>query len=194
MRYAVLLFRGKLLTYFGKCEHCNTDHPFLLNTVFFYSYSYIFCTMHNVACLLKARIVKPEKEPSLSNGCVTRKNGVNVGSGVLCAVRADSYCSFYILWDILMEYSKAKLESNGDKLFRMANAEQSSLKRISVTWIIVLFIRSWIECCTIGLLLPYILNLINIRCVVRCTRACSALSDECEIPDKMSICYVGIAW
>jgi hypothetical protein len=44
---------------------------------------------YTVAYLLKARTVKPEKQPLLGNRCVTRKNGVNVGSGVLCAVRAE---------------------------------------------------------------------------------------------------------
>jgi hypothetical protein len=45
-----------------------------------------------VACLLKARIVKPaEKPPLINNGCVTLKNGVTVGSGVLYAVSADNY-------------------------------------------------------------------------------------------------------
>jgi hypothetical protein len=47
---------------------------------------------HNtVACVLKARIMAPEKQPLLGNGCVTRNSGVTVGSGVLYADRADSY-------------------------------------------------------------------------------------------------------
>jgi hypothetical protein len=47
--------------------------------------------MHDVACLLKARNMKPEKQPLLGNGCVTRNTGVTVGSGVFCAVCADTY-------------------------------------------------------------------------------------------------------
>jgi hypothetical protein len=42
-----------------------------------------------LAYLLKARTVEPEIQPFLSNGCLSRKNGVNVGSGVFCAVRAE---------------------------------------------------------------------------------------------------------
>jgi hypothetical protein len=34
--------------------------------------------------------VEPEKQPLLGNGCVTRNNGVTVGSGVLCAVHAGA--------------------------------------------------------------------------------------------------------
>jgi hypothetical protein len=37
-----------------------------------------------VTCLIKARMVKPEKQPLLGNGCVTSNNGVRVGSGFLC--------------------------------------------------------------------------------------------------------------
>jgi hypothetical protein len=33
--------------------------------------------------------MEPEKQPLLSNGCVTRNNGVNVGRGVFYAVRAE---------------------------------------------------------------------------------------------------------
>jgi hypothetical protein len=33
---------------------------------------------YNVAYLLKARIVEPEKQPLLANGCVTRNNEVTV--------------------------------------------------------------------------------------------------------------------
>jgi hypothetical protein len=40
-----------------------------------------------VAYLPQARTVDPEKQPLLGNGCVTRNNRVNVGSGVFCAVR-----------------------------------------------------------------------------------------------------------
>jgi hypothetical protein len=43
-----------------------------------------------VTCLLKPRIVKPEEQSLLGNGCVTRNNGVTVGSDMLYAVRADS--------------------------------------------------------------------------------------------------------
>jgi hypothetical protein len=42
-----------------------------------------------VVYLLKARSVEPEKQILLGNGSVTRKNGVSVGIGVFCAVRAD---------------------------------------------------------------------------------------------------------
>jgi hypothetical protein len=38
-----------------------------------------------VTYLLKARIVEPQKQPLLGNGCVTRDNGVSVVSGVFCA-------------------------------------------------------------------------------------------------------------
>jgi hypothetical protein len=40
--------------------------------------------------MLKARTVEPEKQPSLGIGCVTRNNGITVGSGVFCAVRAEA--------------------------------------------------------------------------------------------------------
>jgi hypothetical protein len=43
-----------------------------------------------MACLLRTRFVEPEKESLLGNGCVTRNNGVTVGSGVFYAVHADS--------------------------------------------------------------------------------------------------------
>jgi hypothetical protein len=47
---------------------------------------------HNiVACLLKAKIMEPGKQQLLGNGCVTLNSVVFVGSGVLYAVRADSY-------------------------------------------------------------------------------------------------------
>jgi hypothetical protein len=45
---------------------------------------------HTVAYLLKATTVEPEKQPLLGNGYVTRNDGVTVGSGVLCAVRAEA--------------------------------------------------------------------------------------------------------
>jgi hypothetical protein len=38
-----------------------------------------------VTYLLKARIVEPEKEPLLDNGCVTCNSGVIVGKGVFYA-------------------------------------------------------------------------------------------------------------
>jgi hypothetical protein len=40
-----------------------------------------------MAYLIKARTVKPEKQPLLGNGCVTHYNGVTVVRGVFCAVR-----------------------------------------------------------------------------------------------------------
>jgi hypothetical protein len=43
-----------------------------------------------MAYLLKARTMKPEKQPLLGNGCVTFNNGVTVGSGVFCVVHADT--------------------------------------------------------------------------------------------------------
>jgi hypothetical protein len=36
--------------------------------------------VHQTACLLKARIVEPEKKTLISNGCVTRNNRVAVFS------------------------------------------------------------------------------------------------------------------
>jgi hypothetical protein len=39
--------------------------------------------------LLKVRTVEPEKQLFLGNGCVTRNNGVTVGTGVFCAVRDE---------------------------------------------------------------------------------------------------------
>jgi hypothetical protein len=42
-----------------------------------------------VAYLLKARIVEPEKQPLLGNGCITPNNKVTVGSSVFCAVRVE---------------------------------------------------------------------------------------------------------
>jgi hypothetical protein len=46
--------------------------------------------MNIAAHLLKARSVKPEKQPLLGNGSVTSNNGVNVGSCVFCAVCAKA--------------------------------------------------------------------------------------------------------
>jgi hypothetical protein len=43
-----------------------------------------------VACLLRARNVEPEKQPLLSNGCVTCFNGVTVESAVFYMAHADS--------------------------------------------------------------------------------------------------------
>jgi hypothetical protein len=39
--------------------------------------------------MLKARTVKPEKQPLLSNGCATSNKEITVGCSVFCAVRAD---------------------------------------------------------------------------------------------------------
>jgi hypothetical protein len=44
-----------------------------------------------VTCLLKARIVQPEKQPLLDNNRVTHFNGVTVGSTASYMVHADSY-------------------------------------------------------------------------------------------------------
>jgi hypothetical protein len=38
---------------------------------------------------VQTRTVEPEKRPLLRNGCVIRNDGVSVGSGVSCAVRAQ---------------------------------------------------------------------------------------------------------
>jgi hypothetical protein len=46
--------------------------------------------LYNVAYLLKATTVEPDKQPLLGNGCVTRNNGITVGSGVFCAARAEA--------------------------------------------------------------------------------------------------------
>jgi hypothetical protein len=43
-----------------------------------------------VAYLLKAINVQPEKQQFLGNGCVTRNNGLTVGSGDFYAVRAKA--------------------------------------------------------------------------------------------------------
>jgi hypothetical protein len=40
-----------------------------------------------VVYLVKGRILKPQKQPLLGNACVTRNNGVTVGSGVFCVVQ-----------------------------------------------------------------------------------------------------------
>jgi hypothetical protein len=45
---------------------------------------------YNVAYLLKARTVEPEKQPLLGKGCVTCNNNVTDGSGVFCAFRAEA--------------------------------------------------------------------------------------------------------
>jgi hypothetical protein len=37
------------------------------------------------------KIVKPEKEPFLGNGCVARNDGVTVESSVFCAVRSEAH-------------------------------------------------------------------------------------------------------
>jgi hypothetical protein len=47
-------------------------------------------TKYIMAYLLKARNVEPAKQPLLGNGCVTRNNGVTVGIGIFCAVRAEA--------------------------------------------------------------------------------------------------------
>jgi hypothetical protein len=39
---------------------------------------------------VKARIMEPEKQSLLGNGCVTRNNVVTVGSGVFYDVLADA--------------------------------------------------------------------------------------------------------
>jgi hypothetical protein len=39
--------------------------------------------------LLIVRIIEPEKQPFLGNGCVTCNNGANVGSDVFCTVHAE---------------------------------------------------------------------------------------------------------
>jgi hypothetical protein len=44
-----------------------------------------------VACLLKARNVKTEKQPLLGNACIICNNEVTVGSSVSCAVHAELY-------------------------------------------------------------------------------------------------------
>jgi hypothetical protein len=44
----------------------------------------------SVVYLFKARTAEPEKQPLLCNGCVTRNNGVTVGSGVFCEVHAKA--------------------------------------------------------------------------------------------------------
>jgi hypothetical protein len=46
---------------------------------------------HNiVAYFLKARIVEPEKQPLLGNGCVTCNSGRTLESNVFCIVRAEA--------------------------------------------------------------------------------------------------------
>jgi hypothetical protein len=46
--------------------------------------------LYPAAYLLKARTVETEKPQLLVNGFVTRNNGVAVGNGVSCAVRAGA--------------------------------------------------------------------------------------------------------
>jgi hypothetical protein len=43
-----------------------------------------------VAFVLKARIVEPEKQPLLGDGCVTRNIGLTAGNGIFFAVRAKA--------------------------------------------------------------------------------------------------------
>jgi hypothetical protein len=45
----------------------------------------------NVARLLNARVVEPEKQPLLNNGYVKYNSLVTVESGVFYVVHADSY-------------------------------------------------------------------------------------------------------
>jgi hypothetical protein len=45
---------------------------------------------HRIAAFLPIpRTVEPEKQRPLGHGCVTRNNGVTVGSGVMRAVRSE---------------------------------------------------------------------------------------------------------
>jgi hypothetical protein len=44
---------------------------------------------HIVTYSLKEGNVEPGKQPLLSNGYITGNNGVSVGSGVCCAVKAE---------------------------------------------------------------------------------------------------------
>jgi hypothetical protein len=46
-------------------------------------------SQYTVAYLLKARTMEPEKQPLLYNDFVTPNNGVTVGSGVFCVIRAE---------------------------------------------------------------------------------------------------------
>jgi hypothetical protein len=47
-------------------------------------------SFHIVAYLLRATTVKPENQPLLNNGCITRNNAVTLGSGVSCDVFAET--------------------------------------------------------------------------------------------------------
>jgi hypothetical protein len=51
---------------------------------------YFYALKDAVEYMLKARTVEPEKQPFLSNSCVTHKNGVTVGSSVFCLVCAEA--------------------------------------------------------------------------------------------------------
>jgi hypothetical protein len=76
----LMLFGGTVTVY---CEN-HTKHT---NTVCVGKTQSPFST---VAYFLKARNVELEKRPLLGNSCVTRNNGVTVGSGVFCVVRAEA--------------------------------------------------------------------------------------------------------
>jgi hypothetical protein len=54
-----------------------------------YTYSYILVCIYIVEYLLKVRTVELDKQPLLGNGCVTRNNGVTVGSSFFCTLSAD---------------------------------------------------------------------------------------------------------
>jgi hypothetical protein len=53
-------------------------------------YVYTLVHIYIVAYLLKLRIVEPEKQPLLGEGCVTRNNRVTIESEVLCAVCVEA--------------------------------------------------------------------------------------------------------
>jgi hypothetical protein len=55
-----------------------------------------------VAYLLKARTVKPEKQPLLGNGCVISNNGVYVGSG-------------FSVWSVPRLYTEYQLPLQGSR-------------------------------------------------------------------------------
>jgi hypothetical protein len=57
---------------------------------FLHPLEFVRSDIHIAAYLLKARTVEQQKQPLLGNGCVTRNNGITVGSGVYCAVRAEA--------------------------------------------------------------------------------------------------------
>jgi hypothetical protein len=46
-------------------------------------------TLNILRHILSSITVETEKQPLLGNGCVTRDIGVNVASGVFCAIRAE---------------------------------------------------------------------------------------------------------